>query len=110
MTSPPTVGVAPAHPLAQQDGSNLRAFHLYSGFFGRLSQGIETPLSRALLIARHQLFGLSLQPPRRRLSDQRDQPTALPLRQASGPSTTWSVTKSRDALSIKAVQATSYRL
>ncbi len=41
---PPAVRTAPAHPLPQQDGADLTAFHPYSSFFGCLSQRIQTPL------------------------------------------------------------------
>jgi hypothetical protein len=110
LTGSPTMCVAPAHPFAQQDRPNLGAFHLDTSLLGGLSQGIEAPLCRAFLLSRSQLIGVPLQAPRRRLSDQRDQPAALALRQPAGSSTARAITQPLNALCIKAVQAASHGL
>ncbi len=77
----PPVGVAEAARL-QIHPTDLAVFNLDISGMGGFCEGVQTSLCYALLVMSYHLIGSPLQPSRRGLLHQREDPTAFPFSQA----------------------------
>jgi hypothetical protein len=100
----------PSDSFPQADAADLAALDRDAPLLSCLSEGIQTPLSRSLLIPRDQLIGSSLQSPRRGLAHQGNDSAVLLGCQAARPPGFGPVAQPFDPLGIKAVETATDRL
>jgi hypothetical protein len=101
---------SPPDAFSHTDAADLTPFDCNARFFGRLSEGIQTPLSRTLLITRHQLFCSPLQTPRRGLVHQGNDPAVILGGQAAGSPSFRPVSQPFDPFCIEPMESAPNRL